>query len=202
MMKQFDLMEHISRLSRMSRRQPMDGHHISYGGRRVIEAVLKSDGMRAADLAEKLDIRPASLTDALKRLEETGHIRREQDANDSRVFRVYATDKARDEQAGQDAEHQLQNERLRTCLTEEEIEEFCRISDKLYVFFEQEYGDARRKDNHHGNHNRREHHGHGHRNDERRRRGNEHGEGRHNGQRGRDEESFPGEKTDKGNTPI
>lgn len=162
----------------MSRRQPTGGHHVSRGGHRVIEAVLMDDGMRAADLAQKLDIRPASLTDALKRLEETGQIRREQDPNDSRVYRVYATDKARSEQTGRNAERQLQNERLSTCLTEEEIADFCRISDKLCMFFEQEYGDNRCKGHHHDD--RHEHHGHNHHDDERRGRGHKHGEGRYN----------------------
>lgn len=134
-----DLMEHIAKLSRMARRRPAGEHHISRGGHRLLGIVLENDGIRTTDLAEQTDIRPASLTDVLKRLDDDGYIRREKDENDSRVIRIYATEKARDEYVRREADRKAQNERLLTYLTDDEAAGFCEVCDKLCVFFENEY---------------------------------------------------------------
>ncbi|WP_026368943.1 MarR family winged helix-turn-helix transcriptional regulator [Aminiphilus circumscriptus] len=133
-----DLMEHIARLFRMVRRRPTDEQCLSRGAHRLLHLVLQNEGIRTTDLAERMGVRPASLTELLRRLDEGGYLRREKDENDSRVIRVFATKKAFGEHMRLEAEHRERNARLRACLTDDEARMFCAICDKLCVFLEKE----------------------------------------------------------------
>ncbi len=137
----YDLQEHIMRLVRMMRRHPAGGAgHISHSGLQLLKVILMEDGIRTSELAQRLDIRPSSLTDLLKRMEENGDISRERDAQDSRVQRIRATDKAREAFAERQVQRARQAERLAACLSEEESAAFCATCDKLSAFLEAEYG--------------------------------------------------------------
>jgi len=133
-----DLMEHIARLFRMVRRRPTDEQCLSRGAHRLLHLVLQNEGIRTTDLAERMGVRPASLTELLRRLDEGGYLRREKDENDSRVIRVFAAKKAFEEHVRLEAEHRERNARLRACLTDDEARMFCAICDKLCVFLEKE----------------------------------------------------------------
>jgi DNA-binding MarR family transcriptional regulator len=133
-----DLMEQMAKLMRAARRRPA-GRHLPRGMHRLLGAVLAHDGIRAAELAQQLDIRPASLSEALGRLEGEGLIRREKDESDARATRVFATEKAREAHAEFEQQRRAQNERLRTYLSEEEAGAFCETCDKLTDFFQNEY---------------------------------------------------------------
>lgn len=56
----------------------------------------KQDGQSQRDLADKLNLAPATITVMLKRMEKSGLVERRQDPKDLRVSRVYLTDKGRD----------------------------------------------------------------------------------------------------------
>lgn len=147
-----DLLEHLASLSRMVRRRPPSGKTVSHGAHRVLCTVLRNDGIRTSELAEKLDIRPASLTDVLKRLEEDGQIKRVKDERDSRVSHVHATEKAKAERKQHELERRSQSERMSNYLTEEEVEEFCKICDKLCRFLEAEQNSRALEEDPHGEH--------------------------------------------------
>lgn len=136
-----DLQDHLMRLVRMMRRHPAGGAaHISHSGLQLLKVILMEDGIRTSELAQRLDIRPSSLTDLLKRMEESGDITRERDEQDLRVQRIYATDKAREAFAQRQVQRARQAERLAACLSEEEYAAFCATCDKLSAFLEAEYG--------------------------------------------------------------
>lgn len=134
-----DIIESFSRLARAMRRGGEGGKPKMRGGRRILGVVLQNDGLRTTDLAEKLDIRPSSVTDALKRLEESGLIRREKDKDDSRIIRVYATENAREAYEEREAERKQQGQMLAKHLTPEEQAEFCRICEKLSAVLEEQH---------------------------------------------------------------
>lgn len=137
----YDLQDHIMRLVRMMRRYPAGGaEHISHSALQLLKVILMEDGIRTSELAQRLDIRPSSLTDLLKRMEENGDITRERDEQDSRVQRIHATDKAREAFAQRQVQRARQAERLAACLSEEESAAFCATCDKLSAFLEAEYG--------------------------------------------------------------
>ena len=67
-----------------------------YGGQQfVLMALWKEEGITHSELAEQLHVRPATITNALKRMERAGFVERRQDTEDQRVSRVYLTDAGR-----------------------------------------------------------------------------------------------------------
>lgn len=54
------------------------------------------DGQSQKELAERLNIKPATITVMLKRMESAGLLERRADVNDQRISRVYFTDKGRE----------------------------------------------------------------------------------------------------------
>jgi DNA-binding MarR family transcriptional regulator len=68
-----------------------------YGGQQfVLMALWEKEGITHSELAEQLHVRPATITNALKRMERAGFVERRQDTEDQRVSRVYLTDAGRD----------------------------------------------------------------------------------------------------------
>jgi len=67
-----------------------------YGGQQfVLMALWEKEGITHSELAEQLHVRPATVTNALKRMERAGFVERRQDTEDQRVSRVYLTDAGR-----------------------------------------------------------------------------------------------------------
>lgn len=154
-----DLITAIARLSRMMRRHPVEKDSLGRMSFHVLRAVHEKDGIRATELAELLEVRPASVTEALNRLERDGYVTREKDAADSRAKRVFVTEKARAQFEERTRGQQEENDRLLACLTEEEADTFLAICGKLCAFLEQEHCDASRKEGRMPRHNnKREHH--------------------------------------------
>ena len=82
----------------------MTGHHLRMHMERLglhrgqgfaLIQLWHHDGVPQGDLARGMHIRPASVTNMIQRMERDGWIRRERDADDQRVVRVYLTDKAK-----------------------------------------------------------------------------------------------------------
>lgn len=142
-----DLIAAIARLSRMLRRHPMEKDSLSRMSLHVLRTVQEHDGIRATELAERLGVRPASMTEALNRLERDGYVTREKDAADSRAKRVFITGKARTQFEEHVRSQQAENDRLLACLTEAETDAFLAICGKLCAFLEQETHSGPREEN-------------------------------------------------------
>lgn len=61
----------------------------------ILSALWEREGLTHSELAEQLHVRPATITNTLKRMEKAGLVERRQDAIDQRVSRVYLTDAGR-----------------------------------------------------------------------------------------------------------
>lgn len=61
----------------------------------VLGLLWEQDGLTQKDIAEALKLRPPTVTMVLRRMEKAGLLRRETDAQDMRVLRVYLTEKGR-----------------------------------------------------------------------------------------------------------
>jgi len=116
-----ELVEMFLRVSRMMRRGthrpppplPPDGGCLPpspppFGMGRVLDRLLtaEADSLTQTGLAEALEMRPQSLSEALARLESDGMIARRGDDADRRVQRVCLTEKGRDIAAGRRAERE------------------------------------------------------------------------------------------------
>lgn len=71
-----------------------------YRGQPPILFILwQKDGRTQKEIAERLQLKPATITDGLKRMERAGLLERRPDPGDRRVSRVYLTDRGKEMQA-------------------------------------------------------------------------------------------------------
>ena len=138
-MKNKDILDIIMRLSRVTRRRRQEepgDRRLSRSVYRAMVILRKEGAMRASDLAERLDIRPASLTEQLTRMEQLGLIRREKDPDDKRDVLVVLTGQGVLE-LDRDRENRLAwSKKLEEALTEDEHQTFAELAEKLIAFFE------------------------------------------------------------------
>lgn len=85
----------ISRLHHSRAHSIFSEHGLHRGQHRILFILWHRDGVTQKELAEEINLAPATITDALQRMEKTGFIERRSDAEDQRVSRVYLTDKGR-----------------------------------------------------------------------------------------------------------
>ena len=137
-MDEFELIDHITKLTRIVRRMP--NMEVSRSGFTLLKAVMEHDGIRTLELADILDVRPSSLSERLDRLEADGYLKRRKSQDDMRVVLIYPTEKTRTDFKRIKTENQAYYSKLSQCLTEEETKTFCEISDKLYAFVLKEFG--------------------------------------------------------------
>jgi DNA-binding MarR family transcriptional regulator len=62
----------------------------------VLCALWAEEGITHSELAERLHVHPATVTNAIKRMERAGFVERRPDLEDQRVSRVYLTDAGRE----------------------------------------------------------------------------------------------------------
>lgn len=133
-----DLIAAVAKLSRMMRRHPREGDEMSYTAHHLLHMVMEEDGIRTTELARMAGIRPPSMTDALDRLEKNGFVVRKRDEADSRIKRVYITEKTRKEMEIRTQVKRERNARMLSCLTEKEADAFLSACEKLCAFLESE----------------------------------------------------------------
>lgn len=83
----------IQTMRRMSLVKMKSQHGIHHGQGHVLGMLMKHNDVAQKELAQWLNIRPASLTDLLEKLERDQLIVRSRDQNDRRVVRVSITEK-------------------------------------------------------------------------------------------------------------
>jgi DNA-binding MarR family transcriptional regulator len=97
--KPFDTLDflllHLGRAHHNLMRRQMHTLGLCRGQPPVLFALNVKDGRSNSDLAEFLDITPATLTNKVKRMEKTGLVVRRRDEDDERVSRIYMTEKGR-----------------------------------------------------------------------------------------------------------
>jgi DNA-binding MarR family transcriptional regulator len=62
----------------------------------VLFALWEREGLSHSELARQVHVRPATVTNAIKRMERAGFVERRPDPEDERVSRVYLTEAGRD----------------------------------------------------------------------------------------------------------
>jgi DNA-binding MarR family transcriptional regulator len=66
-----------------------------HGQPRLLLVLWREEGQTQSELAERLRVRPATITKMLQRMAEAGFVERRRDSRDQRVVRVYLTDAGR-----------------------------------------------------------------------------------------------------------
>ena len=90
------LLAQVSRLHRHRAHELLDKIGLYRGQPHVIDLLHEQDGLTHRELAEQLEVTPATVTKMIQRMEKAGFLQRKPDADDQRVSRVYLTKAGRD----------------------------------------------------------------------------------------------------------
>ena len=122
----------------------MTGHHLRTHMERIglhrgqgfaLVHLWHHDGVPQRELGRAMHIRPASVSNMLRRMERDGWISRERDAGDHRVVRVQLTEKAKDFRKEAGAAFRKMEDELGDVYTEEEKATLRRLLLKLHDHF-------------------------------------------------------------------
>ena len=90
------LFMHIGKLLNERLRSPLSEGGIHFGQARILVALLHHGKLNQGTIGRGLHIKPATVTNLVKKLEASGLIARRQDTNDDRIMNVTLTSKGRD----------------------------------------------------------------------------------------------------------
>jgi MarR family transcriptional regulator, organic hydroperoxide resistance regulator len=116
------LLAQVSRLHHNGAHASLDVLGLYRGQPPVLFALWNQDGLTHSELAEKLEVTPATVTRMIQRMEKTGFVQSKPDASDQRISRVYLTE------AGRAVHARLQSIRERM-----EVENFAGFGDEEQV---------------------------------------------------------------------
>ena len=105
-------------------------------GRILSKLVHQGDGISQAALAEKMNIRPQSLSEALAKMEERGWIERRPNPQDKRGTLVYLSEQGREQEEQLSERRRAAAEQLLSALTEEEKTHLSELLNKILSAFE------------------------------------------------------------------
>lgn len=130
-MKDYDTMACLMRLARQVRRHPVEGRRHGHSAGKLLHILYKHENETARELADRMGIRPPSLSEQLDKLEARGYIARVRDAGDARVVRVRLTEAGRQEVIQHNAGWEETRGMMDGILTDEEKKQFCALCTKL-----------------------------------------------------------------------
>jgi MarR family transcriptional regulator, organic hydroperoxide resistance regulator len=90
----------ISRLYHSRAHSIFAEYGLHRGQHRILFMLWHKDGVTQKEMSEEIKLAPATITDALQRMEKSMLIERRADSEDQRISRVYLTDKGRSLQMG------------------------------------------------------------------------------------------------------
>lgn len=127
------LIEEIQRLNRNYSRRPAKLRAGTDGRAqgRTLKLISEHEGLTANELAVMMDMRAASITDKLNKLEVDGNIYRKRDMKDARFVRLYTTEKGRKALEKRKEENKNISRDFSNCLTEEEKALFIDMCQRL-----------------------------------------------------------------------
>lgn len=129
------VMERIMRIASQSRRKPPQPPRGDapkcHGFGRILDLLAENDGLRQQQIAELLDIRPQSASEAIANMEQAGLVCRAADEQDRRSTRVYITAEGQKLQT-ESLNWRIANaRRVMAPLTEEEKETLLALLEKV-----------------------------------------------------------------------
>ena len=128
-------MRRVMRIASQSRRKMPHTHgpdnHKCRGFGHILDLLSQNDGLRQQQIAEMLDIRPQSASEAIANMEQAGLVRREADEQDRRSSRIYITPEGQQRQAELLARRVENARRVLAPLTEEEKQTLLMLLEKV-----------------------------------------------------------------------
>ncbi|WP_346837574.1 MarR family transcriptional regulator [Microbulbifer sp. SAOS-129_SWC] len=84
----------VARLARRNFDRRAKEHGLTRSRWQLLWQLAKEEGLKQAELAERMDVAPISLARQVDNLEQEGLVERRQDPGDRRCFRIYLTEAA------------------------------------------------------------------------------------------------------------
>ena len=107
-------------------------HHNHYREQsHLLILIAENDGIMQRDLAEKMDVRPSSMTEMITKMENAGFITRQKDEKDQRIMHIFLTEKGKSSVEDSQKNDVMLTASLFQGLTDEEITEMLRLTEKL-----------------------------------------------------------------------
>ncbi len=134
LMKQLRFISEASNAFMSQRKQRLTGQQ------RVLAILKLEDGLVQNHLAEVLDLRPSSLAELLKKMENNGEILRKEDPEDKRSKRIFLTDAGREKADALTAQKEAtSSETFFSGLQEEEQATFAALLEKIAAGWEKDF---------------------------------------------------------------
>lgn len=121
----------VSKLLRDRVHTRMEGIGLSRGQGFILFRLGHEDGLPQTELARQTMVRPATLTEALQRMESAGLVARKTDPADQRVSRVYLTPRGREARARAEAVWNEVESELRAILSADDRAQLVTLLGKL-----------------------------------------------------------------------
>ena len=116
------LLNHIGKLLREKLSSDLTESGLHFGQARILEVLHRNDNLNQGKIGRELQIRPATVTNQVKRMEEAGLIDRRKDANDDRFMNVTLTPKGREAASFMVSVMAQIEDEIRSVLTKKEID--------------------------------------------------------------------------------
>ncbi len=124
-----ELMRLERQMHRFRLRRGEDGAYCEQ--HRILSIISAQEGIIQRELCLKLDMRPSSVTEMLRKLESQGWIERRPDEKDQRVQHVHMTETGKEQMAVSEKEHMACTQRLFAALDKQELRDLLRLVRKL-----------------------------------------------------------------------
>jgi len=109
------------------------------GKGRLLSVLRQKDGLTQRELCEELDIRPSSVGELVRKLEASGLVMRQNNADDRRVMNVYLSESGREFVDKTSVVQTEMRANLFKDISEEEKEVFAQVLQKMIISLENEY---------------------------------------------------------------
>jgi len=139
-MKEEVLFEEFQRLNHLLRRhtkRKTTEEEFSFGQNRLLRILARQEGYSQKELAEMMHIRPASLSELLKKLSQKDYLTKKQNTVDRRVTNYFLTEAGKKYISSLQDERKHLGEDLFTTLTLDEKQQLHQILNKLMTQLEE-----------------------------------------------------------------
>lgn len=128
-------------LMQRARTQEFSNHDFNMmdGKGRLLSVLRHKEGLTQRELCEELDIRPSSVGELIRKLENSGLVQRQNNETDRRVMNVYLTENGRTFVENASSAQTGIQANLFKDISEEEQDMFVRVLQKMIISLENEY---------------------------------------------------------------
>lgn len=121
----------LSKLIRQEHNKVWAEYGLFSGQQDILFALLMDEGLTLKDIADKMEVSPATASVSVKRMEKAGFIIKKTDKSDARIIRLYPTQKAKESSEEVRNQIELTEAVLHKNLTDEQVSELSDILDTV-----------------------------------------------------------------------